>query len=145
MKSIFKRGKIAKIICGCIVTVLCCTLLSSCSIARNSAKLRAIKCFQSNYELFEQLANRSRETRKGVLIDLAGLSSTLQIDVPESLIVAGIGEIYASGGNTYFECTQTIMGVTPCGIVYVTDADEIDEWYKIELIENDWYYYRIVS
>jgi len=67
------------------------------------------------------------------------------VDVPDELSEIGIGSIYIIDGAVYFEYYNTIMGVTPFGILHTNDTSLLDDWYKTKRIEDDWYYYRIVS
>ena len=67
------------------------------------------------------------------------------MDVPDGLTESGVESIYIIDDVVYFEFHNSIMGVTPFGILHADDISMLDDWYKTKQIEDDWYYYRIVS
>lgn len=145
MRLSSQKWKTLTVVFMLLLFVLCCTLLSSCSIVHNNAKARVKKSFVDNRDTFEQVVTNYIGIDHDVRTVLFGMLGAQQIDVPQSLSDAGFYEIYLSGGNVYFEWAKEIMGVTPCGIVYISDESNIDKWFKVEAIEDNWYYYIIVS
>lgn len=143
MKLIVKSVKRMLYVIAAIV-LLCCLLLLICSINRNKAKFEALRCFQENRALFEQTLDKA-DTESNTVTNFFNFSGIVQMDIPDELLNCGMYEIFSADGNTYFEFGSRMIGTVPHGILYIINKDKVDQWYKLEEIEENWYYYRVPS
>ena len=102
--------------------------------------------FADNREVFAQIADATN-LRDNILSESFGIGAIRDIDVPEELAAAGINSIVADVNDRviYFEYAEGIMWVTGFGILYAADEPDLPEWYRLEPIEDHWYFYRVVS
>lgn len=70
---------------------------------------------------------------------------TRKIVVSEELNALGVEEIYIVDENVYFELADRVLWMFPQGILYTEEYNDIPSWYITEKIDENWYYYRIVS
>ena len=65
----------------------------------------------------------------------------------EELAAAGINSIFADVNDRviYFEYAEGIMWATGFGILYAADEPGLPEWYRLEPIEDRWYFYIVES
>ena len=95
---------------------------------------------------FAQIADATN-LRDNILSESFGIGAIRDIDVPEELAAAGINSIVADVNDRviYFEYAEGIMWVTGFGILYAAYEPDLPEWYRLEPIEDHWYFYRVVS
>lgn len=128
------------------VATICWLLLyiAPVPVTQSKAQQRAFNDYSSHSAIFADFA-------ADISLDANPMESLLQIDplesipVPDELAALGIESIYATNDVVYFKYSDSIMGMTPFGILITQDISALDEWYKTIPIEDDWYYYRIVS
>ena len=129
---------------GCIL--ICTTLLSACSnlpITQQGAEKQAESLFQSHYNEFMEVI--PVPSKGNGIPSIWDISNGKNLQITDALKEIGINEIFYSDGITYFQFEDEIWWTTPFGILYTEDVSSLDEWYRVENIEGNWYYYRIVS
>lgn len=109
-----------------------------------TAKAKAYSDFKSNKDAFTHIASTTY-LGGNIFSSLFGIDRVKEIPVPEELEAIGIGSIFTVEEVLYFEYEAAIMWTTSFGILYAEDEPSLDEWYQLEPVEDNWYYYRIVS
>ncbi len=139
--------RIRKVLMALLI-MLTCLSLAGCSFPITIARAKAManSDFADNREVFAQIADATN-LRDNILSESFGIGAIRDIDVPEELAAAGINSIVADVNDRviYFEYAEGIMWVTGFGILYAADEPDLPEWYRLEPIEDHWYFYRVVS
>lgn len=113
-------------------------------ITLRKAESRAFFDYVDNLEDFNSIADHM-STERNFVESLLDIEFAQDILIPDTLSTIGIGSIYEIEDVVYFEYYDSIMGVTPFGILRAKDVSVLDEWYRIKQIEGNWYFYRIAS
>lgn len=112
--------------------------LCICSIVRNYEEFETKKLFHEYRGCF--VNSLSQDSHRVSLFN-----STRRVVVSEELNALGVEEIYVVDENVYFELSDRVLWRFPQGILYAKTFDDIPSWYVTERIDENWYYYRIVS
>ena len=91
---------------------------------------------------FSQNRNAFAETLK-LDIPLPNKNQIADYPICQELMEFGIDKVFLYKENTYFEYKDRILGLIPFGILYVQNLSTVKEWYRLNHIDGDWYYYRI--
>ena len=108
------------------------------SIVRRCEMYEVRELFLSHREHFESALNG--ESRRTSLFN-----ETRQLTIPNKMSEIGIEEIYNFDDNTYFEFADRVLWMFPQGILHIELLEEFPDWYILDHIEDEWYYYRICS
>ena len=108
------------------------------SIVRRREMYEVRELFLSHREHFESALNS--ESRRISLFNRAR-----QLTIPNEMSEIGIEEIYNFDDNTYFEFADRVLWMFPQGILHIELMKEVPDWYILDHIEDEWYYYRICS
>ena len=131
-----------------VLILLICLWLAGCSFPITIARARAManSDFADNWEVFAQIADTAN-LRGNILSESLGIGAVRDIDIPEELAAAGINSIFADVNDRviYFEYAEGIMWATGFGILYAADEPGLPEWYRLEPIEDRWYFYIVES
>lgn len=108
------------------------------------AEKRALSDFSTNKEEFIEISSTAN-LNDMPFSTIWGNAPVTEIPIPNALTTMGINSIYVVDGILFFEYEDSIMWTTPFGILYTKDVSNLEDWYRLLQIEDDWYYYRIVS
>lgn len=109
-----------------------------CSVVRRCEMYEVREQFLSYREHFESALNS--ESRRISLFNRAK-----QLTIPNEMSEIGIEEIYNFDDNTYFEFADRVLWMFPQGILHIELMEEVPDWYILDHIKDEWYYYRICS
>ncbi len=127
------------------VTVVCVFCLFAYilpfPVTARKAERRARSDYAAHKAILTQLVNET-DFRESFLSDLSGIT---RIQLPDEIKSLGIGDAFVVRKMLFLEYEDAIMGITSFGIMFANDVSSLEEWYKIDPIENGWYFYRVLS
>ncbi|HPJ03342.1 MAG TPA: hypothetical protein PKU80_10925 [Candidatus Limiplasma sp.] len=135
MKKSLKTLLVAIMILAIIVLVLLGSFFIISTAARQITMNKTINIFSQNRNAFA-------ETLK-LDIPLPNENQIADYTISQELMEFGIDKVFLYKENTYFEFKNRILGLVPFGILYVQNLSAIQEWYRLNHIDGNWYYYRI--
>lgn len=142
MKRSFSLSSVIVLIC--LIGVGTLIYFSPIPMTQRKAEKAALSAFGAERNTFLDIV-KSVPMNNSLLEILFDVENVQYMDVPDGLTESGVESIYIIDDVVYFEFHNSIMGVTPFGILHADDISMLDDWYKTKQIEDDWYYYRIVS
>lgn len=139
MKKWIRRIAISGLIIACVLCLFAYVL--PVPITGYKAERRARTDYAEHKGTFAKIVNETN--LQGSL--LGRLFGVDKIQIPSELESIGIGKAFVASKMLFLEYDDPIMGTTSFGIVYTEDVNSLEEWYRIKPIEDDWYFYRVVS
>lgn len=134
------HGELKYIFCFLLI-LLCCILLCSCSAVHEASKARVIERYLDNSVVFDQIVQDIPYQHSGLFrVFMHG-----SIVVPQEILDLGVKEIYYGPDGIFFEFSHVVFFVPPQGILYSENVKGIGDWYKLESIRDNWYYFWIFT